>query len=113
MSLSVMSPALSVPPSNPLTFETRALPGQVETTGMADPTFIQVIFQDDFLSEQIRVDAFVTVVDAANFSYHVEDARAERTGQYWVGRNVGRSVVVCRVVVSRTIGRLLSDRWPV
>ena len=44
----------------------------VETTGLADPSFAQIFYVDDFLKHAVRLDSIVTVVDAKNCAYHLD-----------------------------------------
>ncbi|MBK8161007.1 MAG: GTP-binding protein [Rhodospirillaceae bacterium] len=47
----------------------------VETTGMADPAPVaQTFYVDQDVSGKTRLDAIVTVVDAVNFSTHLDEA---------------------------------------
>jgi G3E family GTPase len=46
----------------------------IETTGLADPApVVQTFFVDDDVSDRVRLDAVVTVVDAKHFLERVED----------------------------------------
>ena len=46
----------------------------IETTGLADPApVVQTFFVDDDVSNRVRLDAVVTVVDAKHFLERVED----------------------------------------
>ena len=49
----------------------------VETTGLADPSFAQIFYVDDFLKNAVRLDSIVTVVDAKNCAYHLDKAVPE------------------------------------
>ena len=46
----------------------------IETTGLADPApVVQTFFVDDDVSDRVRLDAVVTVVDAKHFLERIED----------------------------------------
>jgi G3E family GTPase len=46
----------------------------IETTGLADPApVVQTFFVDDDVSERVRLDAVVTVVDAKHFLARIDD----------------------------------------
>ena len=50
----------------------------VETTGLADPAPVaQTFFVDDDLRAQLRLDAIVTVVDAAHALTHLDEVKAD------------------------------------
>jgi G3E family GTPase len=50
----------------------------VETTGLADPAPVaQTFFVDDTLRSQLRLDAIVTVVDAAHVLAHLDEVKPE------------------------------------
>lgn len=50
----------------------------IETTGLADPAPVaQTFFVDAEMSEQLRLDAIVTVVDAKHLIEHLDDVKAE------------------------------------
>lgn len=50
----------------------------IETTGLADPAPVaQTFFVDDELKERVRLDAIVTVVDAAHILQHLDDTQIE------------------------------------
>jgi G3E family GTPase len=48
----------------------------IETTGLADPAPIaQTFFMDDEIAAQLRLDAIVTLVDAAHVRQHLDEAK--------------------------------------
>ncbi|WP_438290580.1 CobW family GTP-binding protein [Streptomyces sp. HUAS TT7] len=50
----------------------------IETTGLADPAPVaQTFFLDDEIAGQLRLDAIVTLVDAAHVLPHLDDAKPE------------------------------------
>ncbi|HYZ56779.1 MAG TPA: GTP-binding protein [Streptosporangiaceae bacterium] len=50
----------------------------VETTGLADPAPVaQTFFVDEEISAQLRLDAIITLVDAAHVLSHVEEVKPE------------------------------------
>ncbi|MBK7621468.1 MAG: GTP-binding protein [Kineosporiaceae bacterium] len=50
----------------------------VETTGLADPAPVaQTFFMDDEVAAQLRLDAIVTVVDAAHIVPHLDEVKPE------------------------------------
>lgn len=50
----------------------------IETTGLADPAPVaQTFLMDDELSSQLRLDAIVTVVDAAHIGAHLDEVKPE------------------------------------
>jgi G3E family GTPase len=50
----------------------------IETTGLADPAPVaQTFFVDPEISEQLRLDAIVTVVDAKHLLPHLDEAKPE------------------------------------
>ena len=50
----------------------------VETTGLADPAPVaQTFFMDDEIAGQLRLDAIVTLVDAAHVISHLDEERPE------------------------------------
>ncbi|MBA3020368.1 GTP-binding protein [Propionicimonas sp.] len=50
----------------------------IETTGLADPAPVaQTFFMDDELAEQLRLDAIVTLVDAAHITAHLDEVKPE------------------------------------
>lgn len=50
----------------------------VETTGLADPAPVaQTFFMDDEIASQLRLDAIVTLVDAAHILPHLDEVKPE------------------------------------
>ncbi|MFI7616521.1 CobW family GTP-binding protein [Nonomuraea terrae] len=50
----------------------------IETTGLADPAPVaQTFFMDDEIAAQLRLDAIVTLVDAAHVLRHLDEAKPE------------------------------------
>ncbi|MFF2076162.1 CobW family GTP-binding protein [Kitasatospora sp. NPDC058162] len=50
----------------------------IETTGLADPAPVaQTFFMDDEISSQLRLDAIVTLVDAAHILEHLTEVKPE------------------------------------
>ncbi len=50
----------------------------IETTGLADPAPVaQTFFMDDEISSQLRLDAIVTLVDAAHVLEHLNEVKPE------------------------------------
>ena len=50
----------------------------IETTGLADPAPVaQTFFMDDEIASQLRLDAIVTVVDAAHVLEHLDEVKPE------------------------------------
>ncbi|SDK06310.1 GTPase, G3E family [Nonomuraea maritima] len=50
----------------------------IETTGLADPAPVaQTFFMDDEIAAQLRLDAIVTVVDAAHVLRHLDEEKPE------------------------------------
>ncbi|UXA17583.1 GTP-binding protein [Mycobacterium sp. SMC-4] len=50
----------------------------IETTGLADPAPVaQTFFVDDEIREQLRLDAIVTVIDAAHVLHHLDEVKPE------------------------------------
>jgi len=50
----------------------------IETTGLADPAPVaQTFFMDDEIGAQLRLDAIVTVVDAAHLLPHLDETKPE------------------------------------
>lgn len=50
----------------------------IETTGLADPAPVaQTFFVDDEIRDQLRLDAIVTVVDAAHVLDHLDDVKPD------------------------------------
>ncbi|MFF2145085.1 CobW family GTP-binding protein [Kitasatospora sp. NPDC058190] len=50
----------------------------IETTGLADPAPVaQTFFMDDEISSQLRLDAIVTLVDAAHILDHLDEEKPE------------------------------------
>jgi G3E family GTPase len=50
----------------------------IETTGLADPApVLQTFFVDDDLKGAYRLDALITVVDAAHVAQHLDEERPE------------------------------------
>ena len=50
----------------------------IETTGLADPAPVaQTFFMDDELGSQLRLDAIVTLVDAAHITAHLDEVKPE------------------------------------
>lgn len=50
----------------------------VETTGLADPAPVaQTFFMDDEIASQLRLDAIVTLVDAAHVTAHLDEVKPD------------------------------------
>ncbi|MGW4070502.1 CobW family GTP-binding protein [Nocardia grenadensis] len=50
----------------------------IETTGLADPAPVaQTFFMDDEIASQLRLDAIVTLVDAAHIRQHLDEEKPE------------------------------------
>ena len=50
----------------------------IETTGLADPAPVaQTFFMDDEIASQLRLDAIVTLVDAAHVLQHLDEVKPE------------------------------------
>src|SRR5919108_6670277 len=50
----------------------------IETTGLADPAPVaQTFFMDDEIAAQLRLDAIVTLVDAAHILQHLDEVKPE------------------------------------
>jgi G3E family GTPase len=50
----------------------------IETTGLADPAPVaQTFFMDDEIASQLRLDAIVTLVDAAHILTHLDEVKPE------------------------------------
>jgi G3E family GTPase len=50
----------------------------IETTGLADPAPVaQTFFMDDEIASQLRLDAIVTLVDAAHIMRHLDEVKPE------------------------------------
>ncbi|MCC9311557.1 GTP-binding protein [Kitasatospora sp. RB6PN24] len=50
----------------------------IETTGLADPAPVaQTFFMDDEIASQLRLDAIVTLVDAAHILEHLDEVKPE------------------------------------
>ncbi|MFC0552338.1 CobW family GTP-binding protein [Planotetraspora thailandica] len=50
----------------------------IETTGLADPAPVaQTFFMDDEIAAQLRLDAIVTLVDAAHLLQHLDEVKPE------------------------------------
>jgi G3E family GTPase len=50
----------------------------IETTGLADPAPVaQTFFMDDELAAQLRLDAIVTLVDAAHITAHLDEVKPD------------------------------------
>jgi G3E family GTPase len=50
----------------------------IETTGLADPAPVaQTFFMDDEIASQLRLDAIVTLVDAAHIRTHLDEVKPE------------------------------------
>ncbi|MFD0854177.1 CobW family GTP-binding protein, partial [Actinomadura adrarensis] len=50
----------------------------IETTGLADPAPVaQTFFMDDEIASQLRLDAIVTLVDAAHVLRHLDEVKPE------------------------------------
>ncbi|MEY9938900.1 GTP-binding protein [Streptacidiphilus sp. MAP5-3] len=50
----------------------------IETTGLADPAPVaQTFFMDDEIASQLRLDAIVTLVDAAHIGAHLDEVKPE------------------------------------
>jgi G3E family GTPase len=50
----------------------------IETTGLADPAPVaQTFFMDDEIASQLRLDAIITVVDAAHILEHLDEVKPE------------------------------------
>jgi len=50
----------------------------IETTGLADPAPVaQTFFADEFISEHLRLDGILTIVDAKHIIQHLDDEKPE------------------------------------
>ncbi|KAL2652159.1 hypothetical protein R1flu_020287 [Riccia fluitans] len=71
----------------------------VETTGLANPLpIIQTFFLEEQLSEQVRLDGVVTLVDAKHASRHIEEVKPEGI----VNEAVEQIAYADRIILNKT-----------
>lgn len=72
----------------------------IETTGLADPRPIISIFTTTYISQSLRLDGVVTMVDAKNVERHLDDEAGTAKGA--VNEALQQIAYADRIVLNKT-----------
>lgn len=81
----------------------------IETTGLADPRPIISIFTTTFLSQALRLDGVVTMVDAKHVEMHLDDEEGVKKGA--VNEALQQIAYADRIILNKT--DLVSSQIPI